>query len=702
MESDLIDLGPHAFETDVATHCKDTLIAASIAIRRDAMKMDFARGLLKGIICSIGMLCLTSGAEAQNYGGSQWSQPNVPWSRPAMPVSHPAPVQNRYPLAQQNQGYGQATYTGHQSGPELQPPIYSNQPPMGGSGQPVYTPVSNQSSYVNSHRTWQPQTQRISPPSFSNQWEYPPQNVGPPAPYGAMGQGGYRAYPVSQESLLQEPLQGGASSQVVPRNNVAPRRNNAVPPAPNSTQEYIEPGRPTQQAAPHASNPGANYGAGPTPDYGVHENWTPAYGGSQYNSGPGYGAGGQMLGGGCADGSCGVYGGQPYGVTSPWGSCNTCGYAPCVCRPCGAWFGGVNALLMTRLYENDYSWSRWTPTSRDRLLESNDANFDMLPGVEAYFGFCTGHGWSWSVGYWGLYTDSAHATVGGMPSTRMQTYSNLSYMPAGQATNTVDYWYDQADSHRICRSNKIDSFELTASFPICPDPCNPCSRWANCMGGCAPCNTGSYGGGCADGSCGVGGCETCGPTFCGPMPKRCVFNWFTGFRYFRFEEQFEYASSIDGYFNYLPCDMYHRIDVDNNLFGWQIGGNGEICLGHRLTLTGKTKFGVYNNHIDHRQRIGGSSGLAYVNNGSYAGSEYCIKTNKDALAFIGELDLGLAYRVTKHWRATVGYRAFVATGIATSPGQIPYNAYDLDSVNRINSSDRLVLHGLYIGGEFLY
>ena len=69
---------------------------------------------------------------------------------------------------------------------------------------------------------------------------------------------------------------------------------------------------------------------------------------------------------------------------------------------------------------------------------------------------------------------------------------------------------------------------------------------------------------------------------------------------------------------------------------------------------------------------------------------------------LGELDLGMIYRLSCKSRAVVGYRVVGISGIALAPAQMPVD-YTLDAeINDINSNGDLILGGGYAGLEFCY
>ena len=117
-------------------------------------------------------------------------------------------------------------------------------------------------------------------------------------------------------------------------------------------------------------------------------------------------------------------------------------------------------------------------------------------------------------------------------------------------------------------------------------------------------------------------------------------------------------------------------------------------------MSAGSKGGVYNNRINARQTIIDDAGAyAQVGSGAYAGSNYDFQDQKDDLAFLGELDLGLIFQHSQRTRVKFGYRIVGVAGVALADGQIPYDFTDGDEILRAHSDGSLILSGGYAGIE---
>ena len=179
--------------------------------------------------------------------------------------------------------------------------------------------------------------------------------------------------------------------------------------------------------------------------------------------------------------------------------------------------------------------------------------------------------------------------------------------------------------------------------------------------------------------------------------------WLAGVRYFRFRDNLSYVSSLtDTTFGNGNDDIYYDSRVVNDLVGAQIGGILNFCTGKRASLYALTKMGLYGNHARFNSDLGTRNGhSAYVTNGGVE-EDYMISRSKTDIAFIGELGTGVNYRLTSKWSANVGYRAIVASGVATAVDQLPINMTHLGNASNFDNNAALILHGVNLGAQYNY
>ncbi|MEX0611937.1 MAG: hypothetical protein WD229_07435, partial [Pirellulales bacterium] len=223
---------------------------------------------------------------------------------------------------------------------------------------------------------------------------------------------------------------------------------------------------------------------------------------------------------------------------------------------------------------------------------------------------------------------------------------------------------------------------------------------------CGGCNTGCDTG--CNGEYGAaGGCEpACAPsTF--SMYGSC------GVRYFRVDDDFMYANEFtewvggspdkanhDGFYDDESNELYYDVQVDNHLVGPQVGWTMNYCYACKWNFFCNSTFGVFNNHINHRQWMsGGGDGVVRF---AGDGTEFYVESDKDDISFLGEMRLGGSYDISCHWRAVAAYRAIAVAGIATSTDQIPDDFTNKEFVAIIDSDNSIIVHGVQVGAECRY
>jgi len=179
-----------------------------------------------------------------------------------------------------------------------------------------------------------------------------------------------------------------------------------------------------------------------------------------------------------------------------------------------------------------------------------------------------------------------------------------------------------------------------------------------------------------------------------------------GVRYFRTDDDLEFGTEwdtgsgvFDGWGNGTN-ELFHDINMENNLVGFQLGANMNYCVASRWNFFWDTNFGVYNNYITQRQRIYNP----LVGDATFAqdGRDADINSKKDDIAFLGEMRLGGGYMFADHWRATLAYRAIGISGVALAPEQIQPQYTNWADTARIHSNGSIVIHGIQAGVECVY
>lgn len=331
-----------------------------------------------------------------------------------------------------------------------------------------------------------------------------------------------------------------------------------------------------------------------------------------------------------------------------------------------SYYGGVLGMVMTR-DRADNVWLSYDQIDiRERVLNTNDADFSVGGGSGATVGryFNSGQNSVQAV-YWGIYSGTSEANVFGANTVAgLNTILHLDGLQydaglGGGAQDLSGIFFFDAERHRLRREFNVYNIELNL----------------------------------------VGHNFTSGS---GPWQ----WGWTAGIRYLRFDEDFLYSSDrINTNFTGDPREVHYEIDVDNNLLGFQVGGRADYLMGARLSVFAETKAGIYGNHISHRSRIYGANGPAFVGDPTspYFGQDVDFTTDQDRFAMIGDLSVGARWSFNSGWSISAGYRAVGVSGVALSTNQIPVDFIGaLDSIQTVNSNGSLILHGAFAGIDYNY
>ncbi len=291
--------------------------------------------------------------------------------------------------------------------------------------------------------------------------------------------------------------------------------------------------------------------------------------------------------------------------------------------------------------------------------------------------------------------------VGRQYRAAMPSWNNIMYDIGadGDPANDLSMYtlFEDARHYRVSRDVLFQGVELNfVSFGI---------------GGARRAGLGPLGVACGgDGGSGCG--PGCGPApgcggACGPLIPPChsklQIQTAHGLRWLQFRDRFSFAASqMDTFYGHGPDDLYYNVNAQNNLIGYQFGTRFDYCLGRNLNVYAGAKMGIYANNVRYRSSLGATGMPGYVSGvyPSLDGRPAVINSSATVLSSLGELDLGIGYRVNKCWSINGGYRLFGITGVATSVGSIASDLAHLPSASEVCADKSILLHGGYVGAEY--
>jgi hypothetical protein len=338
---------------------------------------------------------------------------------------------------------------------------------------------------------------------------------------------------------------------------------------------------------------------------------------------------------------------------------HNCGDVDC----CPRWYGSVAWIMMTRDNVNGVRVSN-DGTPFNEVLNTRDADSGWDDGGEIKIGRRFGCDTALEMSYWstGFLHGSATQIAAAQASGNLASPINFGTLNDG-VNNVQDLFTTAVGAHFTARTNEIQNFEINLIHDSC---C--CGRPAM---GC--------------------GCDSCGGDACGACCQPYCYSWFAGFRVFRFYENLLVAASDDNTdFVFDANEAYYDIRCHNNLFGGQLGGRFDYyAFGGKVGLWVSPRVGLYGNHISHE---------SFLRTGN--GELFDIKSYKNDVSVLGQIDAGLDYHITNRLKVFGGYRVIGATGLALSDQQIPQRVDDLAAIDAIDSNGSVIVHGAFVGLEY--
>lgn len=170
-----------------------------------------------------------------------------------------------------------------------------------------------------------------------------------------------------------------------------------------------------------------------------------------------------------------------------------------------------------------------------------------------------------------------------------------------------------------------------------------------------------------------------------------------GARYTRLSEQFKFATMAE------EGDFDYSVDAENDIVGFQTGGDVSVCLMQGLRLGAEGKAGIYNN----RFKVG-----TQINSDPFANSNETplfLTENDDGnnIAFIGETSLDLVIDVSPSCTLRGGYEVLWINSVAlasdnfntTSPFGLPGQPTRIPFTEE---QENVLYHGFRLGAEYIW
>lgn len=327
------------------------------------------------------------------------------------------------------------------------------------------------------------------------------------------------------------------------------------------------------------------------------------------------------------------------------------------CEPClrCPWYASASGLILTRNMGNTVWTTYRSGNNPEQLMNTEQAKIGWNAGLQFTLGrtFCCDQ-WALEGTFWGM--DAMHGYTSLSPgngalSTPLDfTDAVFANDPTGVGPLQPDDLFDGADAHFISRTNEVYNVEL-----------NLLRRSLQCS-------------------------------------ETVNIDWLTGVRWFHFRENLLFGScDAGGSWDDPTTCGYVNERIRNDMLGAQLGLKADWYVGYHLNLFARPKIGIYNNHIESRYDLYGNGQAIIPRPGSGITGGFPVEADKNALAFITEIDLGMDWEFHPQWTATLGYRVFLATNVGLADHQIPTYQMDLPEEASIKDNGSLLMHGAFAG-----
>ncbi|MCA9259993.1 MAG: BBP7 family outer membrane beta-barrel protein [Planctomycetales bacterium] len=174
--------------------------------------------------------------------------------------------------------------------------------------------------------------------------------------------------------------------------------------------------------------------------------------------------------------------------------------------------------------------------------------------------------------------------------------------------------------------------------------------------------------------------------------------WLVGFRYLKLDENlvFNAASLVtpSGGGSAFVANSSRRWDSKNDLVGFQLGGDGWMCLRQGLRLGAEGKAGLYNNSYKFRHAGTFPTGVTGV-----PPTDFDLNVRNDQVAFASEGQVSLVADILPSLSLKASYRVLYLNSLASVSDSV--DVTDIASTAIANQGDAL-FHGFTGGIEYVW
>ncbi|MCG8449924.1 MAG: hypothetical protein MI725_10135, partial [Pirellulales bacterium] len=150
-----------------------------------------------------------------------------------------------------------------------------------------------------------------------------------------------------------------------------------------------------------------------------------------------------------------------------------------------------------------------------------------------------------------------------------------------------------------------------------------------------------------------------------------------------------------------PNDTARRIwDSENDLVGFQFGGDGWLCLRQGLRVGAEAKTGVYNNRFKFRHMGDFPANPGGLPSGvAPPPDDFDVRAEGNQVAFAAEGRVSMVADILPSWSLRGGYQVLYLNSLATAGGNVDQS--NISNTAVLTQADALY-HGFHGGLEYIW
>ena len=169
--------------------------------------------------------------------------------------------------------------------------------------------------------------------------------------------------------------------------------------------------------------------------------------------------------------------------------------------------------------------------------------------------------------------------------------------------------------------------------------------------------------------------------------------WLMGARYLRMTDTLQFDA--EAFMAESVVNSRRTWDSENDLVGFQLGGDGWFCLRQGLRIGGEAKTGLYNNRFKFRH-LGDFPDAAA---GADPPADFDVLAEGNQVAFAAEGGVTIVADILPSWSVRGGYQVMYLNSLATAGGNV-----DQSNINNttVLTQAQALYHGFHGGVEWIW